>query len=824
MITPKPFQTTYIDNILTLFRGARSQYDSVAEGIDRQAVFAYNGACLLKAPTGAGKTLIAGTVAEKFSHEEKVVWLWFAPFKGLVGQAEMSLRDHHPGLRVRDLATDRKSAGTKPGDVFVLTWASVVARSAEARKIRTERETLASLDRLLKDLRAAGFRIGVIIDESHHGFGTKTQSVEFFHQILQPDYALMVTATPDETDAKTFTEAAGIKDLHRVSVSREEAVAAGLVKEGVKSIAYISPPDQVTLADYEAAALTDACAMHVRIKQELARQEISLVPLLLVQVNKENNAIKEKYAIEEVKRGLLARGFTENQISVHTADEPDENFLSLAHDEEKEVLIFKMAAALGFDAPRAFCMVSMRPVKDTDFGTQLIGRILRVHRRLQGRKLPALLNHGYLFLADHDSQSGVSSAADKINQLRSQLTSTSPHVMITRVGGTTGVQVIRNNQPILFPEPALPPPQDGTAAGDDDSDAPTAEPPRSESQGFWDLLDGLQANPTQEEESANPPPSDKHRYALKPGSPLRFLTQELPVDILENLLLCMEQQVAFNNTAILTALAQDVEITRIEQSLLTDGEELRTRMRARIDLEKAERQAQQILLRQEYLSPKELQDHLLKRLGEEFERAGLSQMAQDEDRLESALALILVNYPRLLKDVEKTCAARFSIIRETEPLPGYVESVTPLTASFKNIYGVYPADLNEWELEFAKLLDNDTSGSVLWWHRNPPKKKHSVAIVRPDGGRFFPDFIVGVKDRTVAKDGILLIETKHAIGSVDSKIKAVIEHKEYGRALMIHWENWHDRPKRRPMTVAYDPYKDQNFIDKVFYCSSMATY
>jgi hypothetical protein len=35
-----------------------------------------------------------------------------------------------------------------------------------------------------------------------------------------------------------------------------------------------------------------------------------------------------------------------------------------------------------------------------------------------------------------------------------------------------------------------------------------------------------------------------------------------------------------------------------------------------------------------------------------------------------------------------------------------------------------------------------------------------------------------VKDRTVAKDGILLIETKHAIGSVDSKIKAVIEHKE----------------------------------------------
>ncbi|MEI2623657.1 MAG: hypothetical protein V9G23_06975 [Giesbergeria sp.] len=33
----------------------------------------------------------------------------------------------------------------------------------------------------------------------------------------------------------------------------------------------------------------------------------------------------------------------------------------------KEVLIFKVAVALGFDAPRAFTLVSMRGAKDTDF-------------------------------------------------------------------------------------------------------------------------------------------------------------------------------------------------------------------------------------------------------------------------------------------------------------------------------------------------------------------------------------------------------------------------------------------------------------------------
>jgi superfamily II DNA or RNA helicase len=818
MISPKPFQQRYIANVLELFGAAKSLYDEVESDFERRRVFAYNGACLLKAPTGAGKTLIAGKVAEELSQEEKLVWLWFAPFKGLVGQAAMSLRDHHPGLRVRDLSSDRRAAGTRSGDTFVLTWASVVARTADARKIRTDNEQLASLDDLLADLRGEGFRIGVIIDEAHHGIGAKTQSVEFFRDVLRPDYSLMVTATPDDADAEHFMKAAAIKDLHRVQIPREEAVLAGLVKEGVRSIAYISPPDQAVLADFEAAALQDACTMHARIKQELAEEGIDLVPLLMVQAGSSEN-------IKEIRDGLVGLGFSEEAISTHTSDEPDENFLSLAHDETKEVLIFKMAAALGFDAPRAFCMVSMRPIRSTDFGTQLIGRILRVHKRLQGRKLPELLRHGYLFLADHDSQAGITTAADKINQLKSQLTQTSPFVMLAKVGGKPNLQLVSNNQPSLFPPPPGESETSETASTEAEETPESPGDGKARSQGLLDLLDSLAAKvrggmaPT---ESVSP---DLHRYHLKAGMPLRFLTQELPLDILEHLLSCMEQQVAFDNRALLTALAKDVQIIRIDKLHFANArEEERSFISARIDIEKAERQAQKMLMRQTYLSPKELQDHLLKRLAEEFVNHGLSEVAQDEERLEAALSLILVRYPGLLKEVEKTCAAKFSFTREAEPLPGYVESAEPLSPSFRNIYGVFPPDLNEWEVEFAKLLDNDTSGTVLWWHRNPVKKKHSVAIVRPDGGRFFPDFVVGVKGRTLGKDGVLLIETKHAIGSVDSKIKAVIEHKDYGRALMIHWNDWHEPNKRTAMTVIYDPATDQNLLDAVFRCKAMPTY
>jgi type III restriction enzyme len=91
-------------------------------------------------------------------------------------------------------------------------------------------------------------------------------------------------------------------------------------------------------------------------------------------------------------------------------------------DEQKEVLIFKVAVALGFDAPRAFTLVSMRGAKDTDFGIQVVGRILRVHSKLQGptleSKLPELLRNGYVFLADAANQSGLVQAGDKINAIQ----------------------------------------------------------------------------------------------------------------------------------------------------------------------------------------------------------------------------------------------------------------------------------------------------------------------------------------------------------------------------------------------------------------------
>jgi type III restriction enzyme len=61
-------------------------------------------------------------------------------------------------------------------------------------------------------LRRKKLRIGVVVDEAHHGFfgaGTETQAMRFFRESLQPEYTVLVTATPDDADIERFQKSLG---------------------------------------------------------------------------------------------------------------------------------------------------------------------------------------------------------------------------------------------------------------------------------------------------------------------------------------------------------------------------------------------------------------------------------------------------------------------------------------------------------------------------------------------------------------------------------------------------------------------------------------
>ncbi|NBQ68860.1 MAG: DEAD/DEAH box helicase [Nitrosomonadaceae bacterium] len=808
IVSPSRYQKDAKDNVLHIFRYALQQIEAAPDEADRKRAAAYNGCVLIQAPTGSGKTMMAGMIAEEFARDTRIVWFWFTPFSGLVDQAGIALKKQFGGLRVRDIQSDRLAMGTKSGDAFVSTWAAVAANNEKARRLRRDGDLSLSLDTLVPSLREMGFHIGVVVDEAHHTFSGTTEAVRFYTEVMQPEFTLLITATPDDKDVEKFKKATGIAELHRITVSRQDAVDAGVIKAGIKSVAYLAPDDQKALVDFHMAALADAKAVHERIKAELKVSGVNLVPLMLVQV-----ASSEKNDdVMRARKNLELLGFKEGAIASYTSKEPSNDLLAVALDESKEVLIFKMAAALGFDAPRAFTLVSMRGAKDTDFGVQVVGRILRVHRLLQGREVPELLRNGYVFLADAENQTGLTSAAEKINSIRTGLSEVSPYTMVVNIAGQNQVQIVQNGQSTMLPvtpqEPVMPDTAQDSAVPDKVSGALM--------HGMQSVLDGFVLSmpeaQTEQMRRIVTELSGKSRFALKiPG--LRFKTERLPIGT-DALLDCIGGKVAIGDRELNEGRRAKTTVIRREEEIFTRAV-TDTRYQARISESEIARRAQRVLYEPDYLHPRDLQAVLIKRLKSEYEARGFEYTGCE---LELVLYLILAAFPNLVRQAARQCAANFAELIDAEPLPASLELPEGTRTSRLNVYGVMPPDLNRDEIAFVEMLDSDLSGVVEWWHRNEPRKPWSIGLILPSGAQYFPDFVVKVKGR-VQGGGLLLVEVKgdHLLNSGDTLDKAVAAHQLYKHPVMLMRED-----SGRFMTIRQND-KGVNEKNQIFRLDLMAS-
>ena len=807
--TLRGFQETAVDSGIGLFTTARALLD--AAGSDpgsRSAAINHNGYLLIEAPTGSGKTLMAGTIVERFSHEEAVVWFWFAPFKGVVGQTAAFLREQFHGLRLRELADDRAAAMSREGDVFVTTWQTVATRVKDKRNVRKEGDTNPSIDTLIETLRDQGLRIGVVVDEAHHGFGENTLASVFFREVLRPEYTILITATPDDADVKKFEKAMGIAELQRIRVSRADAMDAGLIKAGVKCAAYFVSPEQRALVDLQGTALRDGVAAHRAIKQMLAEQKVPLVPLLLVQADKNT---------DEIKARLLRMGFTEDQIAVHTADEPDADLLALANDERREVLVFKMAVALGFDAPRAFTLVSMRASRDPDFGVQLVGRILRVHRRLQARAmaktLPEALNYGYVFLADAETQTGLDLAGQKINAIQTEYAKASTATVVCRVcEGITGVSKVDPGGQISFFG------LEGETTGGGTEEAKDPEPTEFVPQSDFDLgsffgggSDGGTGSGIQPVQISGPVSS--HRYALRAGMPRRFKTQVVSAqnDVTEE---DCAQRFYVSTRALFEVMRNRIPVEKRTLDVFAQTMQQEFNFAADLSPSQAAEQGQKALLKNKTFDPRELRRALLRKMETAMREETMSE-AEDPAKVAHFLDVILATHPELLFEAQKAALAEHAEILDAEELPSEIIWPEPLALSPRNVYGIIPAGLNAWERPFAELLDRDATNTVAWWHRNEPRQPWSVNVLMPDGRGFYPDFVIGITGRKT-EEGALLADPKLNFQRDDEAAKVLAKHQTYGRVMILFLDGV------RWMTVGYDEKAKKPVMAREFRLSDAA--
>lgn len=441
-ITLAPYQSRAVEALAVGI--ARTHALIARSPADRAQIARQRGTHLLVAPTGSGKTLILGRALETLVPEPIVpasgfkgsVWFWFAPYSGLVEQTRLALRAECSGLRLRDLSMDREPSWTRDGDTFVHTWGSVAANNREARRLRRSGESALSVDDMIATLRDDGFFIGCVIDEAHLNFGTGARAAaEFYLQHLRPDVTILSTATPSDAKLAAFSRAAGLGEPHRVEISRAEAVAARLMKPGLIAAHLVLTGEQRMALDPDETIVRAAWQRHRRVKERLQSHGLGVTPLLLVQVP--NDSAGDAKEVDRAKTALFAAGAPEDAIRVHTSGQPDPEFRALANDEDVEALIFKLSAATGFDAPRAFSLVSLRPVISPDFGIQVVGRVMRVDRRIRASEAALadpILSRGTIFLSDRDRQGGVDAAVGILGALRTSIEAVAPQLSLAVFG------------------------------------------------------------------------------------------------------------------------------------------------------------------------------------------------------------------------------------------------------------------------------------------------------------------------------------------------------------------------------------------------------
>lgn len=794
--TLKRFQEEVCAGIVARFGNVRAVYEQLANadaGI-RAAARKRDGAVVLQAPTGAGKTLIAVEALRRFAKDQKVLWFWFAPFAGLVEQSRKVIAGHAPELVLLDLDSDRRLDAVSGGGVFVTTWASVAARSAESRRARTSGDAGLSLDAVIAQARADGLRIGCVVDEAHHGFHRAAQARAFFGEVLAPDYTLMMTATPRDRDALAFEEDTGYRvgePADWASVSRFDAVEAGLLKKGVRMVRFLARDgDAAQLIDFEHLALRECAAMHRQIKDVLAAQDIALTPLMLVQVPDGTQAQKEaqKYLVESL-------GFAEEAVRVHTAAEPDPDLIALANDPTVEVLIFKMAVALGFDAPRAFTLAALRGARDAAFGVQVIGRIVRRHALLQARDdLPPLLQHGYVFLANAQSQEGLLDAGEQINALTTRAPELGTQTVITVIGDAQQVQVVRSGEPLSL----LVTPQGAETVGDAAA-APLPGDVAGGEREAWaeaarDLLQlaGDEGEASAQAQAGQPSVAsllvlaraDLHRYPRRTDAPEALRSERLPpapADFEARLV----DYVDFSEAVLASRLRTRVQVTSSETDLFEGREvgEGGTDVWANLDPTAVAHKAEQIRLRLAESNDRELSQRLLARFLTAVEATGATVPQDEEERMQQ-LDLVLVRHPALLREAYKRLR-HAQILDVDAPLDAELQSDIRLEPARRALFGIYPPGLNEDERAIAAQLD--ASAAVRWWHRNPPRRSESVGLYRwDDGDGFFPDFVISLSDRTT-RDGIALLEVKGDFlwGNPHDVDKAQASHRDYGDVYVV---------------------------------------
>jgi len=180
------------------------------------------------------------------------------------------------------------------------------------------------------------------------------------------------------------------------------------------------------------------------------------------------------------------------------------------------------------------------------------------------------------------------------------------------------------------------------------------------------------------------------------------------------------------------------------------------------------------------IDPRLLKQSLISELKRVCDNDGIEYTVED---LRRTIDIAVMRDPERLRTAVRQALRQYLRMSTSEPIPDFEFGSAFSLQAKKAAYGIFPFDLNNEERAFAEFIDADTTGVVKWWLRNRENTLWATRIMLPTGRRFFPDFVVGITNRSTP-NAIALVEIKDdgitgRLQADANLMKIRVQHQEY---------------------------------------------
>jgi type III restriction enzyme len=349
----------------------------------------------VKAPTGAGKTIILIKYVDEFLKNTagNTAFVWLCPGKGnLEEQSKARMEEVTPHIDTRNLMYSMM-AGFEPGSVTFINWELVTKRGNTALKDSERSNLFEKIAEAHKD----GTEFVVIIDEEHLN---NTKKADDVINAFAAKNIIRVSATANKVPHQEYYE-----------ISEEDVIDAGLITKAIYVNEGVDDSKEIQ-DDYE-YLLDLADEKRKAIAKAYEKEDVNVRPLVLIQF-----PMGQPETIKAVEEKLAGMGYTydNGMVNIWMSDEKIVSDDLTDLDGSPSFLLMKQAISTGWDCPRAKILVKLREGGSEDFQIQTIGRIRRMP---EGKHYGMnILDYCYIYTLDTQYKIGLLSSLDKAYQVR----------------------------------------------------------------------------------------------------------------------------------------------------------------------------------------------------------------------------------------------------------------------------------------------------------------------------------------------------------------------------------------------------------------------